>query len=83
MFIRRTEANWWVLHFSTLVQPDNISSLEKLRNDGLGSTDTNDDVLNDEANKDMDNDAVNGPSVLAHVELARTVCTYIASFPKL
>lgn len=74
MFIRRAEANWWVLHFSTFkLVPDNISSLEKLRNDGLGSTDTNDDVLDDEANKDMDNDAVNGPTVLAHVELARTV----------
>ena len=74
MFIRCAEANWWVPYFSTFVS-DNISSLEKLHSDELGSTDTNDD---DEA-KDVDNDAVNGPTVLAHVELARTVRKYIAS----
>ena len=31
----------------------------------------------------MDNDAVDGPTVLAHVELARTVHKYIASAPEL
>jgi hypothetical protein len=76
MFIRRAEVNWWVLHFSTFI-PGINSSLEKLRNEG--STDTDDDVLDDEANKDMDNNAVNGPTVLAHVDLARTVCKYIVS----
>ena len=80
MFIRHAEANWWVLHFSTFV-PDNNSSLEKLRNEG--STDTNDDVLDDEANEDTDSNAVDGPTVLAHVDLARTVCKYIASTPRL
>jgi hypothetical protein len=59
---------------STFV-PDNNGSLEKLRNEE--SIDANDDVLDDEANKDMDNNAVDGPAVLAHVELARTVCKYI------
>ena len=34
------------------------------------------DVLDDEANKDMDNNAVDGPTVLAHVELCRTVRKY-------
>ena len=77
MFIRCAKANWWVLHFTSTFVPDNISSLEKLRNDGLRSTGTNDDVLDDEA-KDMDND-INGLTVLAHVELARTVHKYIAS----
>jgi len=52
---------------STFV-PDNNGSLEKLRNEE--SIDANDDVLDDEANKDMDNNAVDGPAVLAHVELA-------------
>jgi len=77
MFIRCAEANWWVLHFSTFILGNN-SSLEKLRNEGI-----TDDVLDDEANtqadKDMDNDVVNGPTVLAHVELARTVRKYISS----
>ena len=36
-------------------------------------------MLDDEANKDMDNNAqaVDGPAALAHVELATTVCKYI------
>jgi hypothetical protein len=42
-----------------------------LRNDE--TTNTNDDVPDDEVDKDMDNNAVDGPTVLAHVELARTV----------
>jgi hypothetical protein len=33
-------------------------------------------MLDDEANKDMDNNAVDGPAALAHVELATTVCKY-------
>ena len=36
-----------------------------------------------EADKDMDNNAVDGPTVLAHVELARSVCKYIASSARL
>ena len=78
MFIRRAEVNWWVLHFSSFI-PGNNSSLEKLRNEGSTDTDDSDEVLDDEANKDMDNNADNGPTVLAHVELARTVCKYIVS----
>jgi hypothetical protein len=81
MFIRRAEANWWVFHFGTFV-PGNNRSLEKLRNLNEGTNDNvpDDNVPDDEAN--MDN-AVNGPTVLAHVELARTVCKYIASTPRL
>ena len=60
--------------------PNNITSLEKLCNEE--STDTN-DVLDDEADKDMDNNAVYGPTVLAHVELAISVCKYIASSARL
>jgi hypothetical protein len=60
-----------------LVLSDNNNSLEKLRNED--GTDDNDDVLDDETNKDMDNDAVDGPTVLAQVKLAKTVCTYIIS----
>ena len=33
-------------------------------------------MLDDEADKDMDNNAVDGPTVLAHVELCRTVHKY-------
>lgn len=36
-------------------------------------------MLDDEVNKDMDDNVVNGPTVLSHVELARTVRKYIAS----
>jgi hypothetical protein len=46
------------------------------------------DISDDEADKDMDSDdednnydTVNGPTVLAHVELARTVRKYFASTP--
>jgi hypothetical protein len=46
------------------------------------------DISDDEADKDMDSDdednnhdTVNGPTVLAHVELARTVCKYFVSTP--
>ena len=60
--------------------PNNITSLEKLHNEE--STDTN-DVLDDKADKDMDNNAVNGLTVLAHVELARSVCKYITSSARL
>ena len=60
--------------------PNNITSLEKLRNEE--STDTN-DVLDDKADKDMDNNAVDGPTVLAHVELAGSVCKYITSSARL
>ena len=60
--------------------PNNITSLVKLHNEE--STDTN-DVLDDKADKDMDNNAVDGPTVLAHVELARSVCKYIASSARL
>jgi hypothetical protein len=76
MFIGCTEANWWVLYFCTFI-PNNSRFLEKLRNEE--SDDANDDVLDDEANKDKDNGAVDGPTVLAHVELARMVRKYIAS----
>jgi hypothetical protein len=42
-------------------------------------------VLDDglEANKDMDINVVDGPTVLARVELARTVCKYIVSSPRI
>ena len=41
-------------------------------------------MLNDEANKDMGNNTVDGPAVLAHVELAAKACKYyIASSPRL
>ena len=54
----------------------NTSSLEKLHNEeGTGA--------HDEADQDIDNNAVNGLTVLAHVELARMVCKYIASFSRL
>ena len=76
MFIRRTEANWQVLHFSTFVPDNNDGSLlEKVRNEEENG-DEDLDVLDDEANKDMDNNAVDGPTVLAHVELCRTVRKY-------
>jgi hypothetical protein len=65
-----------VLSFQILT---NNISLEKLRNEE--NADSNDDVLDDEADKDMDNNAVDGPTVFAHVELARTICKYIASSP--
>ena len=76
MFIRRAEANWQVLHFSTFVPDNNDGSLlEKVCNEEENG-DEDLDVLDDEANKDMDNNAVDGPTVLAHVELCRTVCKY-------
>jgi hypothetical protein len=83
MFIRRTDANWYVLHFSTFVPDNNDGSLlEKVRNEENGHDDP--DVLDNEADKDMDNNAVDGPTVLAHVELCRTVCKYtIAPSPRL
>jgi hypothetical protein len=82
MFIRCAEANWYVLHFSTFV-PDNISSLERLRKDleneeREGAQADANDVLDDEA----ENNVVDGPTVLAHVELARTIRKYIASSPR-
>jgi hypothetical protein len=40
------------------------------------NSDDDSDMLDDEADKDMDNNAVDGPTVLAHVELCRTVCKY-------
>ena len=50
--------------------------LEKLQNE---ESTNDDDVLDDVANKDIDNNAVEGPTVLAHVELARRACKYVAS----
>jgi hypothetical protein len=53
-----------------------------VRNKENGDDDSN--VLDDEADKDTDNNAVDGPTVLAHVELCRTVCKYtIAPSPRL
>ena len=37
-----------------------------------------DDEVNGDKLEDMDNNVVNGPTVLAHVELARTVRKYIS-----
>lgn len=84
MFIRCAEVNWYVLHFSTFVPAwDNISSLERLRKDleneeHEGAQADVNDVLDDE----VENNVVDGPTVLAHVELARTIRKYIASSPR-
>ena len=69
-----------MLLFSTFVPDNNPSSLEKLHNEE--GSNANDYVLDDEADKDVDNhtQAVDGPTVLTHVELARTVCKFMASF---
>lgn len=81
MFIGRAEANWWVLYFSTFISfilGNNTSSLEKVRNESDADADAS--VLDDDPNsgKDMHDDVVNGPTVLAHVELARTVRKFLS-----